>query len=71
MKPTLHRLAVVPIVLAAALLPALPAGAHSLIEGLTGTNFGLTIKPTSPPATASTSTWGCAEPAPVPLPCRR
>ena len=44
MKPTLHRLAVVPIVLVAALLLPSSAGAHSLIEGLTGTSFGLTIK---------------------------
>jgi FtsP/CotA-like multicopper oxidase with cupredoxin domain len=72
MKPTLHRLAAVPIVLAAALLPALPAGAHSLIEGLTGTSFGLTIK-----ADVITTGdgfnqyfWGCATPLARPqYPC--
>ena len=44
MKRQLLRLAPVPIVLAALLLLPTVAGAHSLIEGLTGTNFAFTVK---------------------------
>ena len=43
MKRQLLRLAPVPIVLAALLLLPTVAGAHSLIEGLTGTNFAFTV----------------------------